>query len=95
MLFATLPRTLGNEPFIKIAPAQRMKIWIIPAVIGVLTILFFPAAGIVAAVFVGGLGQMVHKNFLLTGTPVTADVITLCGKLTEIILLLCGVIFVL
>ena len=95
MLLATLPRTLGNEPFIKIAPDKKTKIWIIPAVIGVLTILFFPAAGIVAAVFVGGLGQMVHKNFLLTGTPVTADVITLCGKLTEIILLLCGVIFVL
>ena len=95
MLFATLPRTLGNEPFIKIAPDKKMQIWIFPAVIGVLSILFFPAAAIVGAVFVGGLGQMVHKNFLLTGTPVTADVITLCGKLTEIILLLCGVIFVL
>ena len=95
MLLATLPRTLGNEPFIKIAPDKKMQIWIFPAVIGVLSILFFPAAGIVGAVIVGGLGQIVHKNFQLTGTPVTADVITLCGKLTEIILLLCGIIFVL
>lgn len=95
MLLATLPRTLGNEPFLKIAPDRRLKIWILPAVTGLVMIFFFPTAGIVAAALIGGLGQIIHKNFLLTETPVTADLITLCGKLTEIILLLCGIIFVL
>ena len=95
MLFATLPRTLGEEPYLKIAPSQRLKMWLLPALTGLVMIFFFPAAGIVAAALVGGLGQIIHKNFLLTGTPVSADVITLSGKLTEIILLLCGIIFVL
>ena len=95
MLLATLPRTFGDDPYLKIAPAQWMKMWILPAVTGLVMIFFFPAAGIVAAVLIGGLGQMIHKNFLLTETPVTADVITLSGKITEIVLLLCGIIFVL
>ena len=95
MLFATLPRAFGHEPFIKIASGKKKEIWILPVVIGVLNILFFPAAGIAAAVIVGVLAPILYKNFLLTRTPVTADVITLCGKLTEIILLLCGVIFIL
>ena len=95
MLLATLPRTLGNDPFLKISSAQKLQMWLLPVLTGLVMIFFFPAAGIVAAALVGGLGQMIHKNFLLTQTPVTADVITLCGKITELILLLCGIIFVL
>lgn len=94
MLFATLDRGYGEVPYINIEPEKMRDIWKLPAVIGVLTVLIFPAAGIVASAIVAGLGQMIHKNFVLTGTPVTADVITLCGKITQLVLLLCGLVFV-
>lgn len=95
MLFATLPRPMGEEPFLKIPSARRMKIWFLPIATAIAAFFFFPAATLVAVVLVGGLGQMIHKDFMITQTPVTADVITLSGKITEIVLLLCGIIFVL
>ena len=95
MLFATLPRTLGQEPFLCIPSEKRLSMWYLPIAAACVLIFFYPAAGVVAAALVGGLGQMIHKDFILTSTPVTADVITLCGKMTELILLFCGLLFVL
>ena len=95
MLFATLPRGMGYEPFVKVSSERRLKIWILPVLAAVFSFFFFPAATLVAAALIGVLGQMIHKDFLITDTPVTADIITLSGKITEIILLLCGVVFIL
>ena len=95
MLFATLPRTAGLEPFLCSPSEKRMKMWYLPIAAACVLIFFYPAAGVVAAALIGGLGQMIHKDFILTSTPVTADVITLCGKITELVLLFCGLLFVL
>ena len=93
MLFATLYN--GSGAFLPV-PQNRMKqIWIAPLAVAVILFLFFPAATIVAAAVVGCIGQIIHRDLAASQTPVSADMITLSGKITELIMLLCGMIFVL
>ncbi|MBR7104812.1 MAG: hypothetical protein IKC65_07705 [Lentisphaeria bacterium] len=95
MLFATLPRKMNMPPYLPIPENRKKAIWILPGLIALTTFFIFPAAAIAAAAIVGGLGTILHKNFILTAAPVTSDLITLSGKITELILLLAGVIFIL
>ena len=95
MVFSTLPRSGSEPPYLVIAPAARRRIWILPGVTALWMFLCFPVPTVAAAAVVGGLGVMIRRDFILTGTPVTADVITLAGKIAELALLLCGIVFVL
>ena len=94
MFFAALPGPDGS-PFLTLLPADRRKMWILPALVTLWMILRFPVSGIASAVIAGGLCAFIRRDFTLTGTPVTPDVITLCGKLAELVLLLCGLLFIL
>ena len=95
MVFSTLPRAGGDPPVLVIAHSARRKVWILPVLAALWMLFRFPVAAVAAVVLLGGLGGMVRRDFVLTGTPVTADVITLIGKIAELALLLCGVIFAL
>ena len=94
MFFAALPGPDGS-PYLVLRPADRRKMWILPALVTLGMILRFPVAGIASPVIAGGLCAFIRRDFTLTGTPMTPDVITLCGKLAELVLLLCGLLFIL
>ena len=94
MFFALLPGADGS-PFLTLSPDDRRKMWILPALAALWMIFRFPVAGIASCVIAGGLCAMIRRDFVLTGTPMTPDVITLGGKLAEIVLLLCGLLFIL
>ena len=93
MLFATLYN--GNGAFLPIPQNRIKQIWIAPLAVTMVLFLIFPAATIAAAAIVGCLGQIIHRDLAASQTPISADVITLSGKITELFLLLCGLIFVL
>ena len=94
MFFALLPGP-GGSPYLAVPPADRRKMWILPALAAFWMILRFPAAGIASSVIAGGLCAFIRRDFVLTGTRTSPDVITLAGKLVELVLLLCGLLFIL
>jgi len=94
MFFAALPGANGS-PYLALLPADRRKMWILPALVTLWMILRFPVAGIASSVIAGGLCAFIHRDFTLTKTPIAPDAITLAGKLAELVLLLCGLLFIL
>lgn len=92
---AMQPSADGAPPLLPVAPENRMRLWRFWLVLYVLLMLAFPVGMIGAAAVVyfcaTGLARYFEKNC----GGVTSDLITLSGAVTELLLLLVGILLAL
>lgn len=92
---ALQPAAGGAPPLLPVAPESRMRLWRILAVLYVVMMLAFPVGMIGAGAAVYFCATGFAKYFERCSDGITSDLITLAGAVTELLLLLVGILLAL